>query len=58
MEAWLEKLAHKFPAAADVLDSKVFVDAPEMENDTLEELYRLCKSKQEFSCLEKHSSIV
>ena len=59
VEAWLEKLAHKFPAAADVLDSKVFVDSPEMENDTLEELYRLCKSKQEFSCSEfqKHSSL-
>ena len=52
VEAWLEKLAHKFPGAADVLDSKVFVDAPEMEHDTLEELYRLCKSKQEFSPLE------
>ena len=57
LEAWLQKLAHKFPAAADVLDSKVFVDAPEMENDTLEELYRLCRSKREFSCLEKHSSL-
>ena len=49
VDAWLEKLANKFPLAADVLGSKVFVDAPEMEHDTLEELYRLCKSKQEFS---------
>ena len=53
VEAWLEKLANKFPAAAEVLESKVFIDAPEMENDTLEQLYFLCKSKQEFSCLER-----
>ena len=49
VEAWLEKLANKFPSASVTLDSKVFIDAPEMENETLEEFYFLCKSKEEFS---------
>lgn len=56
VEAWLEKLANKFPSASVALDSKVFIDAPEMENETLEEFYFLCKSKEEFSCFEFQST--
>ena len=55
VEAWLEKLSHKFPGAAEALPSRVFIDAPEMENDTLEDFYFLCKSKEEFPCFEFQS---
>ena len=43
VEAWLEKLSHKFPSASEALSSKVFIDAPEMENDTLEDCHFLQK---------------
>ena len=46
LDSWLQKLRNKFPAATNITDSKVFIDAPEMENDTLEEFYALCQSKQ------------
>ena len=55
VDAWLEKLANKFPAALDALPSKVFIDAPEMENETLEDFYFLCKSKDEFACCDFQS---
>ena len=55
VDAWLEKLANKFPSASVALDCKVFIDAPEMENETLEEFYEMCKSKKEFSCFEFQS---
>ena len=37
------------------MSSRVFIDAPEMENDTLEDFYFLCKSKQAFPCFEFQS---
>jgi len=55
VEAWLEKLANKFPGAADAVPDKVFIDAPEMDHDTLEDLYFLCRSKEEFICSDFHS---
>ena len=51
-DAWMDKLINKFPAATTVMSSKVFIDAMMMENETLEELYSLCKSKGKFSCFE------
>eukprot|EP00092_Neocalanus_flemingeri_P006212 GFUD01006684.1.p1 GENE.GFUD01006684.1~~GFUD01006684.1.p1 ORF type:complete len:700 (+),score=137.10 GFUD01006684.1:114-2213(+) len=51
-DAWLEKLANKFPSAIEIKSSKVFIDAFMMENETLEEFYSLCKTKQKFSCFE------
>jgi len=51
-DAWMEKLSNKFPSAVDVKSSKVFIDAEMMENETLEEFYSLCKSKETFSCFE------
>jgi len=54
-DAWMEKLINKFPAAADVLSSKVFIDAVMMENETLEEFYAMCKAKEKFSCFEFES---
>jgi len=54
-EAWMEKLVHKFPSAESVVSSKVFIDAPMMELDTLEELYTMCKEKDKFPCTEFES---
>lgn len=54
-DAWMEKLINKFPAAADVMSSKVFIDAIMMENETLEEFYSLCKAKEKLSCFEFES---
>jgi len=51
-DAWLEKLANKFPSASDVMSSKVFIDAIMMENETLEDFYSLCKVKEKFACHE------
>ena len=58
LDSWLQKLRNKFPAATNITDSKVFIDAPEMENDTLEEFYALCQSKQplQLPCFEFHAA--
>eukprot|EP00091_Calanus_sinicus_P024971 TRINITY_DN9280_c0_g1_i1.p1 TRINITY_DN9280_c0_g1~~TRINITY_DN9280_c0_g1_i1.p1 ORF type:complete len:431 (-),score=62.38 TRINITY_DN9280_c0_g1_i1:338-1630(-) len=53
-DAWM-KTYNKFPAATDVLSSKVFIDAIMMENETLEEFYSLCKAKEKLSYFEFES---
>jgi len=44
-DSWMERLATRFPKAHEENTPKVFINTEEMENDTLEEIYGLCRGK-------------